>query len=147
MAFIISQLIKKKLPEWNTRVFDADDLDRLTQSMKLPIIESATAKAKGEYLIIEKLPVILLKPKLKSAEKLWVCYHELGHHLLHYPVSHKFSKSFQRRMDGEANFFAAVALIPTYLVESKTLGEIMEEYNYPKELISIRKVIYENYKI
>ncbi len=147
MAFILSQIIKKKLPQWNKRVFGADDLDRLSGAMKVPIIEDASAIAKGEYWIVEGVPFILLKPNLKPAEKLWVGFHEVGHHLLHYPVPHKFSKSLQRRMDREANFFAAIALIPTWLVKSKTFGEIMEEYNYPKDLILIRKEIYENYKI
>ncbi len=147
MAFILSQLIKKKLPQWNEKVFGADDLDKLSQSMKVPIIVNETAKAKGEYLLIEDAPLILLKPKLKPAEKLWVAFHEVGHHLLHYPVPHKFSKSLQRRMDREANFFAAIALIPTWMVESKTFGEIAEEYNYPKDLILVRKEIYDTYKI
>lgn len=147
MAFILSQIIRKKLPEWNKRIFGADDLDKLSLALNVPIIESDEAKSKGEYLLIENLPLILLKPKLKLAEKIWVSYHEIGHHLLHYPVPHRFSKSLQRRMDREANFFAAIALIPTRLVETKTFGEIVEEYNYPKDLILVRKEIYETYKI
>jgi Zn-dependent peptidase ImmA (M78 family) len=147
MAFILSKLIKKKLPEWNERVFTADDLDSLSQKMKVPFVVDATASAKGEYLIIDDEPMILLKPNLKANEKLWVSYHELGHHLLHYPVPHKFSKGLQRRMDREANFFAAIALMPTKLIAEKTFGEIVEEYGYSSELIAIRKEIYEAYKI
>lgn len=147
MAFILSQIIKKRIPEWNERVFGADDIDLLSQKFKVPVIESDEAKSKGEYLLIENVPLILIKPKLKRTEKLWVSFHEMGHHLLHYPVPHKFSKSLERRMDREANFFAAIALIPTCLVESKTLGEIMEEYDYSKALIMLRKEIYDNYKI
>lgn len=144
------------MPEWNERVHGADELDGLSQTLKVPIIEDATAKSKGEYLIINGEPMILLKPNLKCTDKLWAAYHEIGHHLLHHPVPHRFSKGIKRRMDREANFFAAVALIPTQLIEEKAkedlsvdeaLGAIAEEYNYPKELIAIRKEIYETYRI
>lgn len=147
MAFILSQIIKKKLPEWNAKIFNEEDIYQMSDKMRLPIIENKIAKAKGEYLIIDDNPMIILKPKLKTGDRIWVLFHEFGHHLLHYPVPHKFSKGLQRRMDREANFFAVIALIPTPLVESKTLGEIMEEYGYPKDLILIRKEIYEAYKI
>lgn len=147
MAFILSQLIKKKLPEWNVKIFNEDDLYDLADDLRLPIIETEVAKAKGEYLIVNDEPLILLKPKLKKSDKIWVLSHEFGHHYLHHPVPHKFSKGLQKRMDREANFFATIALIPTWLVESKTLGEITEEYGYSKDLILIRKEIYEAYKI
>jgi Zn-dependent peptidase ImmA (M78 family) len=131
MAFILSQLIKRKLPEWNERVLSGDDLDKYVEAFRVPMIEDDAAKAKGEYLLIEGQPIIILKPNLKQMEKLWVGFHELGHHLLHYPVPHRFSKGCWRRKDREANFFAAIALLPTKLVESLTLAEIVEEYGYP----------------
>ena len=146
MKYILAQIIKKKLPEWNEKIFGEDDLYELSKRFKVLIIENAIAKSKGEYLVIDNMPTILLKPNLKK-EKLWIGMHEIGHHLLHYPVNHKFSRSTTNKMDRQANFFAAIALITTKTVESKTLGEIMEEYNYPKELILIRKEIYEECKI
>lgn len=147
MAYILEQIIKKKLQNWNGRVFSLDDFYAVCARENVRVMESNLFKHKGEYSIHEGIAFILLQAKLKREEKLWIAFHELGHHLLHYPVNHKFSKSIIRRMDREANFFAAIALIPTRLVKSKTLGEIMEEYNYPKELILIRKEIFDVYKI
>jgi Zn-dependent peptidase ImmA (M78 family) len=147
MSFILSQILKKKIPEWNEIVFTEDDVLRICDAQKVRPFKDITIKAKGEYTIHEGRPFILYKPNLKRNEFPWIILHELGHHLLHYPVSHKFSKGIYRRMDREANFFAAIALIPTWLVQSMTWGEIMEEYNYPKELIIIRKEIYEAYGI
>ena len=156
MSSILANIIEKKESQWNRYVWVINDIDRLSQKFIVPVIEDASAKAKGEYTMLDKKPVILLKPGLKQQIKLWVALHEFGHHLLHYPVNHKFSKWTRRRMDREANFFAAIALIPTYLIEEnflngmsirEALGIIAEEFGYPKELLKIRQEIYETYKI
>lgn len=156
MSLILSQLIKMKYPRWNECVLNLDDFDWLSQKTLVPIIEDPDTQGKGEYTIIDGQPVILIKPNLKNKDKIWVIAHEFGHHFLHYPVPHKFSKGLKKRMDREANFFAAVALIPTSLIQEKllifktieqALGSLNEELNYPKELLKIRKEIYEAYRI
>ncbi len=147
MSFILSQLIKKKLPEWNERVLTDDDLYDFCQRGNVRIVESDLFKHKGEYSIRKNVNFILLQKNLKQSEKLWVGFHELGHHLLHYPVPHYFSKGLCRKMDKEANFFAAIALLPTNIIKKRTFVEILEDYNYPKGLIIIRKEIYDSYKI
>lgn len=147
MSFILSQILTRKVSTWNERVHTEDDLFWLCEREQVRLLTDETIKAKGEYTVYENVSFILFRPKLKREIKLWVGMHELGHHLLHYPVSHKFSKSIFRRMDREANFFAAIALIPTHIVKSRNIGEIAEDYNYPKDLIKIRKEIYEQYKI
>lgn len=156
MSFILTQIIKKKLPEWNERFFIEEDFYFLCQREQVRVMESEKFKHKGEYSIHKDICFILLNKKLNCGEKLWVGLHEFGHHLLHYPVNHRFSKGTRRRMDREANFFAAVALIPTFLIEEnmlvglsvrEALGIIVEEFGYPKDLIKIRQEIYETYKI
>lgn len=146
MSFILSQILKKKVLDWNEKIFTEDDFYRVCKIEKVRVFEDETLKYKGEYTIYENVPFIALRKNLQN-ELLWVGFHELGHHLIHYPVAHKFSKGIWRRMDREANFFAAIALMPSGLIKAKTFGEIIEEYNYPKELIRIRKDIYDTYKI
>lgn len=147
MSFILSQIIRKKLSEWNSRVLTEDNFYTICQTEKVRIFEEDFFKYKGEYLIQDGKSLILLQKKLSREEKLWVGFHELGHHLLHYPVPHRFSKSLYRKMDKEANYFAAIALMPTEIIKIKTFAEILEDYNYPKGLIIVRKEIYDNYKI
>lgn len=147
MSFILSQIIKKKLSEWNTHILTEDDFYNICQSEKVHIFEEYFFKYKGEYLIQDGKSLILLQKKMSREEKLWVGFHELGHHLLHYPVPHRFSKGLCRKMDREANFFAAIALLPTEVIKLKSFVEILEDYNYPKGLIIIRKEIYDNYRI
>lgn len=148
MSFILNSILKKKVPVWNDLIFNEDAVDHLIQILELPIVEDENAKAKGEYCVDDDgFSFIILKPNLKNPLKVWIILHEIGHHLLHHPVPHKFSKGTKRKMDWQANYFAAIALIPTKLVESKTFGEIEEEYNYPKALINLRKRIYDIHRI
>lgn len=146
MSYILSQIIRKKLLDWNKKVFTYEDFEFICEREKVCIVV-LNNREKGEYCFRYEQPVILIKDKLKTNEKTWVAFHELGHHFLHYPAPHRFSRGTFRKMDREANYFAAIALIPTYLVKSLTLDEILEDYNYPNELIKIRKEIYEEYKI
>lgn len=147
MSFILSQILTRKIPEWNRRIFTDDDLYLIGERERLAIVEDENLKCKGEYGIYKGKPFIALKKQLKPTLKLWVGFHEVGHHLLHYPVNHRFSRSTVRRMDREANFFAAIAMMPTLLVTTETYGEIIEDYNYPQQLIDIRKEIWEAYRI
>lgn len=146
MSFILSQILKKKVSFWNSRVLTEDDFFLICEQTKCSVIESAI-KSKGEYLIYQGKPFIIFRKGLKGTLRLWVGLHELGHHLLHYPVNHRFSRGTIHRMDREANFFAAIAMMPTALITQKTLDEIVEEYNYPREIVLIRKEIYENFRI
>lgn len=148
MSYILTSILRKKDADWNRIVYDEDATDRLLQRLRLPVVTDEAAKVKGEYIVDDDgFSMIVLKPNLKNPLKLWVVLHEIGHHLLHYPVNHRFSKGTRRRMDREANFFAALALLPTWLVRSKTLEEIIEEYGYPLNLIKIRKEIYDIDKV
>lgn len=151
MSFILSQIIKKRLPEWNERIFSAADLDWLQSRLQVRIVERNEFRRRGEYTLKERnnkiFPFILIKKTVNLKDKIWIAYHEIGHHLLHHPVPHKFSKSLVKKMDREANYFAAIALMPTRLIAEKTFGEIVEEYGYPKKLIQIRKDIWEAYRI
>lgn len=147
MSFILSQILKRKVPDWNERILNDDDFYLTCERSAVNVIENENLKCKGEYTIYKNVSFIVLKKGLKPEMLRWVGFHELGHHLLHYPVNHRFSKSLYRRMDREANYFAAIALIPTRVVEVQSFDEIVNEYNYPAELITIRKEIYDTYRI
>lgn len=145
MSHILSQIIKRKLPEWNEVVFN-ESLAQLACERLLVRVAEWNIRARGEYLIENGVPFILLRKGLSERMRLWVWLHELGHHLLHYPATHRFSKSTHTRMDREANFFAAIALMPTSLCRIMTPAEIAAEYNYPDEIIEIRREVAANYE-
>ena len=156
MPSILESIIKKKISLWNEIVFTEDVLLKLCTIHNARHYEDEEIKGKGEYTNYDGVWFVVINKNLDRRMKLWVGLHEFGHHLLHYPVPHKFSKGTKRKMDRQANFFAAVAQIPTFLIKENliigttvdaALGMIAEEFNYHKDLIKIRKEIWENYQI
>jgi len=147
MSFILYRILKKRIPEWNEKVFTEGDFERLCEAELVRVIETDVLRSKGEYISQHGFAFILIRQGLPKIQKLWVGLHELGHHLMHYPVPHRFSKGIVRRMDREANYFAAIALMPTQMILQTSFSEIAEETGYSKELLLIRKEIYDAYKI
>lgn len=146
MSFILSQILKKKVSFFNERVFSEEDFFTVCEQTDCSVIESPI-RSKGEYAVYKNRSFIIFRKGLKNPLRLWVGLHEMGHHLLHYPVNHRFSRSTVHRLDREANFFAAIALMPTDLIKRKTLEEIIEEYGYPREIVLIRKDIFDNFRM
>ncbi|MBK8810689.1 MAG: ImmA/IrrE family metallo-endopeptidase [Acidobacteria bacterium] len=109
----------------------------MCEETNVRVIE-ADIRSKGEYAIFRDQAFIVVRRGLSGPMRLWVGLHELGHHLLHAPVTHRFSRGTARRMDREANFFAAIAMIPTNLVES-SLSEF--DVTLPTGLINVRNDI------
>lgn len=156
MSSILESIIKKKVSSWNEIVFTEDYLFNLCKIHQVRHFEDEEMKGKGEYTKYDNTWFVVVNKKLTRPMKLWVGLHELGHHLLHYPIPHRFSKGTRRKMDRQANFFAAVALIPTFLIQENSMGDgtvdtalslIAVEFNYPKGLTKIRKEIWETYRI
>lgn len=146
MSYILSNLVKKKVVGWNKRVFSEEDARNICRELGVQIVVD-NIDARGEYIVYKKISFIILKKSLNNHWRAWVLWHELGHHLLHYPGHYLFNQGSTRKADFEANYIASIALIPTFLVKTKTLSEIIEEYNYPKKLIETRKLIYDYFKI
>lgn len=137
MPTMLAKIIRKKLPVWNTRILGYGDMPELCRMAKCGFIE-VPAKFRGEYKIIGETPIIVIRDDLKNELRSWVALHELGHHLLHYPASHTFSRGVYCKADFQANFFAAVALMPTLMCREMTAAEIIAHYDYPKEIVEIR---------
>lgn len=140
------------LPFWNEKVFAERDFEAYCRTNRIAVVEHKT-KFSGEYLLVHNRPVIVLDPHLIKAKRLWVWAHEIAHHLLHHPYSQFFGGTqrarnlFVEKLDFQANFIAAIALVPLLLVKTKSFGEINDEFGYPRELLNLRKDYYERYKI
>lgn len=137
MSYILSQILKKKVPEWNDEVLTEASFYRICERLRVGIVETDT-RASGEYTVHAGRPIIILSSRIKQQMRAWVMFHELGHHLLHYPATHRFSKSIFSRIDRESNFFAAIALMPTRIITGKSKAEIRADFAYPQEIIEIR---------
>jgi Zn-dependent peptidase ImmA (M78 family) len=93
---------------------------------------------------------IYLNSRQSKSQWLEAAFHELAHHLLHAPdnspVALFYHLHSNKKEEFEAKAFMALALVPKFLVETKTVGDLQEEFGYSRELLSFRKELYELYK-
>lgn len=139
----LNSLADKKLTGWNERVFTERDALDYCQRNKIYIVESV-GEPYGRIAFYKGYTFILLNPLLESAARTWVLFHEIGHYILHAPQAARFSPLVRRKSDREANYIAAVAMMPKCVIEGKTFSEIQAEYGYPLELLQIRNQIVES---
>jgi Zn-dependent peptidase ImmA (M78 family) len=144
MSIILTSLIRKKLPEWNRKVFGMTEFEKICSDEKIIFVEGVKRQHKGEFISYENRNMIILRAGLKEGERRWIAYHELGHYFLH-AASHQFSRTVNRRMDREANMFAAVALLPSYLIEEDRMS--FSDGYYPADFVKIRFEILREYGI
>lgn len=141
----LTNLLKKHFPKWNKVIHTEDDAREFCKKNKVCICETTKVNF-GKYTQYKGYDFILINPKLSPAMRLWVLWHEIAHFLLHSPETSNFSQSTIRKNDREANWVAAILLMPKNLIKNKTRTALQEEYGYLAELIEIRKYIIDNEK-
>jgi Zn-dependent peptidase ImmA (M78 family) len=136
MNWLLPQ-IKKAIPKWNQKVFDFADFEDICEREQIICVEGAV-RSHGEACQYSGRRLIIL-PKVKVEMKKWIAYHELGHYFLHNPY-----KSFLNapHLEYEADLFATVALLPTFVIKSG-----FEEEEYPLNLLKIRGNIFQQHNI
>lgn len=142
MSAILTSLIKKRLPDWNTRVFGMKDFERICSAERILFIEGVGRRHKGEFIPFQNRNVIILRAGLNEGERRWVAFHELGHYYLH-SAGHQFSRSATRRMDREANVFACVALLPSSLLRIDEQSAL--DGYYPDDFVKMRFEVLREY--
>lgn len=144
MSVILTSLIRKKLPKWNLKTFGMTEFVKICNDENIIFVEGIGRKHKGEYIPYPNRNMIVLRAGLKEGERRWIAYHELGHYFLH-ATHHQFSRTVSRRLDREANLFAAVALLPNYLIKNDRMS--FEDGYYPEDFVKIRFEILREYGI
>jgi Zn-dependent peptidase ImmA (M78 family) len=129
---------------WNRTVITEDDLYQFCEQNKVWVLFDANQKF-GRYLRYKGHDFILINPKLSKIWRWWVLAHEVAHFALHEP--HNFNYQTTRKADYEANFIAAPMLLPRTVFESKCFPELLNEDEYPLELLIIRKSMSEIHKL
>lgn len=130
---------------WNTRVLTQHDFESLCAQAGIHVCE-VEMSIDGCYCVLDVGPTIFLSRRLFGTRRLRVAFHELGHHLLHYPGV-QFFQNTHGKCEFEAELVAACALIPATLLESHSAAEIAEEYGYEVELIEFRRRVYRDWGI
>jgi Zn-dependent peptidase ImmA (M78 family) len=142
-------LLKKRIlqvfPDWNQRVHTEAEAEEYCIKRGIVRIDTDLIDDLGEYRVYKGKPFIMLHKFVTNRNRSWVLTHEVGHDILHSPLSCKFSTGTRLKIEKEANIFSAVFLIPRFLVEMRSLAEIEEEYSYPRDVIMIRKWLYDSF--
>lgn len=140
---------RRLIKGWNRRPLTEKDFYRLCRKFGILVFEEDPEEMtdKGEYTVVEGVPIIFLDKTLKGLERLWVMFHELGHHLLHSPETCFFSEGSVHKEQSEANAFAACALIPKQAVTQMYLWELYDVDEFAAKLFDIRLEFYEEHKM
>lgn len=134
--------IKKFLPDWNKKIHTEADAFDFCERNAVATLETDLIKDLGEYRIRNGNPIILLHKFVSFRYRNVVFQHEIGHFILHPTTAAKYSDEVtKRKIEKEANFVAAVAVLPRYILDTKTLAEIADEFNIPRKVILFRKLI------
>jgi Zn-dependent peptidase ImmA (M78 family) len=150
---VLAEIARKEFPHWNKKIISDVELQNYCETNGAVVVDHPTEHL-GEYsLLNDKTPVIWIDPSLSGGFRHYVFAHEVGHFLYRHPFPQKFRLSlnqehlFLEKLDFQADFFATIALVPKPELKIKSLGELAEEYGYSKEMLWIRKEIYERYKL
>jgi Zn-dependent peptidase ImmA (M78 family) len=145
-AMFKSNLALKALADWNKRVLTEWDALEFCRLNNIRIVEDPI-RMFGSIEFYKGYVFIIINPGLRKAMRLWVLWHEIGHFILHDAQEGEFSTSIHSKVEAEANFVAAIALMPRPMVEGKSMKEIYSETGYRHELIEIRHAIMEGYGV
>lgn len=132
---------------WNIRPLILEDVIEFCRKHSIYIKQDEN-QIDGELVYYTKgektYTFILISPFLDAGMRLWVLWHEIAHFILHYPAAAKFSNACTDKCDSEANFVAAIAMMPRKAIEGKTTSEVIHEFGYPRALVELRYQIYQN---
>lgn len=137
-------LIKRYIPDWNLRPRSELDAESFCEEYGIIRHDTDLITDLGEYRQRQGRPVILLQKYISNRYRNVVLHHEIGHFICHPTIVARFSDEvLKRKVEKEANFVAAVSLLPNYIMRTKTLAEIADEFNVPHKTILFRRYIYD----
>lgn len=137
---------------WNEKAFTETDILRLCRRERIKIVEYQLTASPGFYYVCKGRPFITIDSRLRGTRCLYVMLHELGHHFLHVPPgmigAHFFRLRPGTKQEHEAEFFAAVALIPERRLR-RLLSTPRDEWDdgISEEMVTIRLKVLELYGI
>ncbi|HEY8562830.1 MAG TPA: ImmA/IrrE family metallo-endopeptidase [Pyrinomonadaceae bacterium] len=138
--------ILKFLPDWNKRIHTELDAIKFCDRHKIILHETEAIDDLGEYRFYRNRHCILIHKYIENNYRPWVLWHEIAHFILHPTTAASFcDNQTKHKIEKEAHFVAALSLMPTYIVELKTVRELQYDFGYPKRFIFLRKEVHDLY--
>jgi Zn-dependent peptidase ImmA (M78 family) len=131
--------------EWNIRVLTEDHLYDYCNTAGITISEADIDPQPGLY--VPETKQIILSDQIRGAMRVWVGFHEYGHHLMHAPGTQCFL-GYKSRIEEEAETFAACALMPRTILPPKfAWSEIRDLYGYEDWMMIYRTIVRRKWEI
>jgi hypothetical protein len=129
---------------WNRRVLTLDEFYEACAHERIRVIDDAVLPRRrpGSFFYRRCHPFIALDYRLRGPMRNLVAWHEFGHALLHCTGFYGHSA----KSEFEARIISYVALIPLFLLDSYSNGEIAEMFRYKREWVDERDRIWKAYR-
>ncbi len=148
LTYAIIEELQTVIPGYNVRPLALADFEALCARDGIVSLEHRMP-ARGWYFVKEGVPFIIINRRLSAGHRAFVGFHEYFHHRFHPGGRHHYTSiGMADRIEREASTMAAVAVVPTAVLE-KDLAEgvsIEEKYDIPKYLAEFRIRVYEAYR-
>ena len=146
---LLAEKVKSLRIGWNKRALTEDDFHKLCKKLGVLLVEvdSDDMIWEGFYALVLGKPTIIINARLRGLERLWVLFHEMGHHLLHTPATCFFSDSTIEKAQAEANAFATIALLPKPMLGKMLTWNLFEDDCFPTKILRARLKILDQFKI
>ena len=126
-----------------------NDPFELCECLGVKVKVTSIGQSKGLYTYVADVPVIIISDKLRRSERIIVCSHELGHHVLHAEVAANdalrgFSfYNMRDKTEYEANIFMADLLIDNeeldgLFIGGSTIEEASAMLRLPSDIVRLK---------
>jgi Zn-dependent peptidase ImmA (M78 family) len=132
-------------PEWNVRVLTEDDFWQQCDQAGI-LVQEIPLEQPGLFIFRNDQPQIFINDELRGAERTFVCFHELAHYWLH-PSRIQFFQGLEETVEVEADVVAICAMIPFTVLMHYWPGEIVELYGYPPSMVTLRREVFDRWRI
>lgn len=144
----ITEAVSKHFPQLNKRRHVERDAYEFCERNGIIVHETLLINDLGEYRMHKGVPFILLNKFITDRYRTWVLFHEIAHYILHPTEISNFSDEVtKRKAEKQANFVAALLMMPKPFIRKKTLAEIQDELGCARKIILYRKDICDNQRM
>jgi Zn-dependent peptidase ImmA (M78 family) len=133
------------LPDWSERVISIDELYALAEAHDILVLQTKLEAMYGITCWFEGGICIVLNSANTQDANIVVLAHELVHALTHAPCP-RYVKTFQpinslhnmRKYEQQSDFVGLLALLPKCKVAGRSVNELLDRYDIPREWIKKR---------
>ncbi|MGM8212726.1 ImmA/IrrE family metallo-endopeptidase [Virgibacillus sp. W0430] len=130
--------IKQKV-ESLIKKYGTNDPFQIAKAMGIVVRIVPLGTILGYHARKSRVSIIHINESASTNQKIFTCYHELGHAILHPEINTPFLKNktyySNDKIEREANEFAIELMLSKDVVNPITIREAIEDYGIPEQLL------------